>query len=77
MQEKKQSLSTTYRDCTTLKDQIKCRHILVGDHTYYAGYYHDKSFDDCVMYLDEFDNKLDPNNIDRLISVNFAPFLPE
>ena len=30
----------TYRDSVIIKEQIKSRHILAGDYSYYAGYYH-------------------------------------
>ncbi len=56
-----------YRESIQIKDHIKCRHISAGLGSYYAGYYHGKSFEECVMYLDELDNKTLPNEIDKLI----------
>lgn len=35
----------------TIKDQVKNQNIIVGDYSYYAGYYHGHSFDDCAHYL--------------------------
>lgn len=49
----------TYRESIIIRDHIKSRHIIVGDYSYYSGYYHDKPFEDCVMYLDEADNHCD------------------
>ena len=62
----------SYRSSITIKDHIKSRHIIVGDYSYYAGYYHGKSFEDCVMYLDELDNHYEDSNIDRLIIGKFC-----
>ena len=56
-----------YRESVIIKDTLKCRHIIVGDGSYYAGYYHGKAFEECVMYLDEIDNKIAPEDIDQLI----------
>lgn len=61
-----------YRDNIIIKDHVKSHHIIVGDYSYYAGYYHGKSFNDCVMYLDELDNDCDQTNIDRLIIGKFC-----
>lgn len=47
------------------KEDIK--HIVAGEGSYYAGYYHGKPFKDCVMYLDKLDNAKKPDEIDRLI----------
>ena len=46
-----------YRESVQIRDNLKCRHITAGIGSYYAGYYHGKKFEDCVMYLDEIDNK--------------------
>lgn len=64
------SFFNNYRDSIIIKDHIKSRHIIVGDYSYYAGYYHGKSFEECVMYLDELDNDCDNN--DRLIIGRFC-----
>lgn len=50
------TLFNSYRESIIIKDHIKCRHIIAGDYSYYSGYYHGKSFEECVMYLDEADN---------------------
>lgn len=55
-----------YRESVTINDTLKCRHITAGEGSYYAGYYHGKSFEECVMYLDEIDNKTNPDEIDKL-----------
>ena len=54
-----------YRESVQIKDNIKSKHITAGEGSYYAGYYHGKKFEDCVMYLDEIDNKNNDN--DKLI----------
>ena len=46
-----------YRESVMIKKNLKCRYITVGEGSYHAGYYHGKKFEDCVMYLDEIDNK--------------------
>lgn len=61
-----------YRDSVIIKDHIKCRHIVAGDYSYYSGYYHGKSFEECVLYLDEHDNSQDPSTTDRLIIGKFC-----
>jgi chloramphenicol O-acetyltransferase type B len=61
-----------YRQSIVIKDHIKCRHIIAGEYSYYSGYYHGQSFDDCVMYLDEQDNERHPNTTDRLIIGKFC-----
>jgi chloramphenicol O-acetyltransferase type B len=62
----------SYRESIIIKDHVKSRHIIAGDHSYYSGYYHGKPFEECVMYLDEADNIADPENIDRLIMGKFC-----
>ena len=46
-----------------LKEQVTNPNIIVGKHSYYSGYYHNHSFNDCARYLlaDSADN------IDKLI----------
>ena len=61
-----------YRESIIIKDHVKSKHIIAGDHSYYSGYYHGKSFDECVLYLDELDNETDPNNLDKLIIGKFC-----
>lgn len=43
----------SYRESIIIKDHVKSKHIIVGDYSYYSGYYHGRPFEDCVMYLDE------------------------
>lgn len=62
----------SYRQSLIIKDHVKCRHIIAGDYSYYSGYYHGHSFDDCVMYLDEIDNVRDPDTLDRLLIGKFC-----
>ncbi len=62
----------SYRNSVNIKDHVKCRHIIAGDYSYYAGYYHNKPFDDCVMYLDELDNDCEPEKLDKLIIGRFC-----
>ncbi len=62
----------SYRDSVIIKDHVKAKHVVVGDYSYYAGYYHGRPFEDCVMYLDEIDNHTDDSNIDRLFIGNFC-----
>ncbi len=62
----------SYRNSINIKDHVKCRHIIAGDYSYYAGYYHGKPFDDCVMYLDELDNDYAPEKLDKLIIGRFC-----
>ncbi|GEA51542.1 type B-5 chloramphenicol O-acetyltransferase CatB9 [Vibrio inusitatus NBRC 102082] len=46
----------------TLKEQVTNPNIIVGDHSYYSGYYHKHSFDDCARYL-----LPDRDDVDKLI----------
>ncbi len=62
----------SYRECIFIKDHIKAKHIVVGDYSYYSGYYHGKKFQDCVMYLDENDNHRPEDSLDRLIIGKFC-----
>lgn len=54
----------TYRDSYAINSRVKHPKIIVGDRSYYAGYYHGKHFEECVLYLDEADKTKD---VDRLI----------
>ena len=63
-------LFNSYRESVIIKEYVKCHHIIAGDYSYYSGYYHGHSFDDCVMYLDELDNECD--TLDRLIIGKFC-----
>ncbi len=65
-------LFRSYRESIIIKDHIKAKHIIVGDYSYYSGYYHGVSFEDCVMYLDAADNHANPDEIDRLIIGKFC-----
>ena len=66
------TLFKNYRESIIIKDHVKSRHIIAGDHSYYSGYYHGKPFKECVMYLDEADNAVEPENIDRLFIGKFC-----
>lgn len=55
-----------YRESVMIKDNLKSKHIFAGVGSYYAGYYHGKPFEECVMYLDEIDNKYKSEDIDKL-----------
>ncbi|CAM3630424.1 type B chloramphenicol O-acetyltransferase [Parendozoicomonas haliclonae] len=46
----------------SLQEQVTNPNIIVGEHSYYSGYYHGHSFDDCARYLIP-----DRNDVDRLI----------
>jgi len=45
-----------------LKQQVTNPNIIVGEHSYYSGYYHNHSFDDCARYLSP-----DRDDVDKLI----------
>lgn len=51
----------------SLKEQVTNPNIIVGKHSYYSGYYHNHSFDDCARYL-----LADRNDIDKLIIGNYC-----
>ncbi|CAM3685352.1 type B chloramphenicol O-acetyltransferase [Rheinheimera salexigens] len=50
-----------------LQEQVANPNIVVGRHSYYSGYYHGHSFDDCVRYL-----AADRTDVDKLIIGNFC-----
>ncbi len=50
-----------------LDQQINNPNIIVGRHSYYSGYYHGHSFDDCARYL-----MPDRNDVDKLIVGSFC-----
>jgi len=50
----------------TLNKQITNPNILVGKYSYYSGYYHGHSFDDCARYL------LPEAGVDRLVIGSFC-----
>lgn len=50
-----------------IKDHISNPNIIAGKYSYYSGYYHGHSFDDCARYL--FPNK---TNVDKLIIGSFC-----
>jgi chloramphenicol O-acetyltransferase type B len=50
-----------------LSDQVKNPNIIVGKYSYYSGYYHGHSFDDCARYL--FPDRAD---VDKLIIGSFC-----
>ncbi len=50
-----------------IKDHIKNPNIIAGKYSYYSGYYHGHSFDDCARYL-----LPDRNDVDKLIIGSFC-----
>ncbi|MBK5922644.1 type B chloramphenicol O-acetyltransferase [Rhodovulum sulfidophilum] len=50
----------------TLDEQVGNPNILVGRYSYYSGYYHGHSFDDCTRYL------LPDEGVDRLVIGSFC-----
>lgn len=50
-----------------LKDQVTNPNIIVGDYSYYSGYYSGHSFDDCARYL-----MPDRDDVDQLRIGNFC-----
>ncbi|MFP2767918.1 type B chloramphenicol O-acetyltransferase [Oceanisphaera sp. KMM 10153] len=50
-----------------LKEQVTNPNIRVGKHSYYSGYYHHHSFDDCARYL-----MPDRTDVDQLIIGNYC-----
>jgi len=50
-----------------LVGQVTNPNIIVGRHSYYSGYYHGHSFDDCARYLTP-----DRDDVDKLIIGNFC-----
>lgn len=51
----------------SLAEQVTNPNIIVGKHSYYSGYYHNHSFDDCARYL-----LADRDDVDKLIIGNFC-----
>ncbi|GGG59433.1 type B chloramphenicol O-acetyltransferase [Epilithonimonas arachidiradicis] len=50
-----------------IKDHIKNPNIIAGKYSYYSGYYHGHSFDDCARYLIP-----DRDDVDKLIIGSFC-----
>lgn len=50
-----------------LQEQVTNPNIIVGKHSYYSGYYHNHSFDDCARYL-----MADRTDVDKLIIGNYC-----
>lgn len=50
-----------------LRAQVTNPNIVVGRHSYYSGYYHGHSFDDCARYL-----AADRTDVDKLIIGDFC-----
>ncbi|MGL5393071.1 MAG: type B chloramphenicol O-acetyltransferase, partial [Shewanella sp.] len=50
-----------------IRDQVTNPNILAGKHSYYSGYYHNHSFDDCARYLSP-----DRDDVDKLIIGNYC-----
>ena len=59
----------SYRDSYAINMRLDHPKIIVGDRSYYAGYYHGKHFEDCVRYLDNADKH---KNCDKLIIGKFC-----
>lgn len=55
---------SNYRDSYNINSRVDHPKISVGDHSYYAGYYHGKHFEDCVLYIDNADKNKD---VDKLV----------
>ncbi len=53
----------------SLREQVTNPNIIVGEHSYYSGYYHGHSFDDCARYL-----MPDRDDIDRLVIGRYCSF---
>ncbi len=51
----------------SLKEQVTNPNIVVGKHSYYSGYYHNHSFDDCARYLSP-----ERTDVDKLIIGNYC-----
>ncbi|WP_041277819.1 type B chloramphenicol O-acetyltransferase [Desulfotalea psychrophila] len=51
----------------SLQEQVTNPNIIVGKNSYYSGYYHQHSFDDCARYL-----SADRDDVDRLIIGNYC-----
>ena len=62
----------SYRESIVIKNHVNAKHIIVGDYSYYAGYYHGTPFEDCVMYLDAADDHRESHETDRLIIGKFC-----
>ena len=50
-----------------LADQVNNPNIIIGRFSYYSGYYHGHSFDDCARFLSS-----EPKDIDKLIIGSFC-----
>ncbi|OBT09394.1 type B chloramphenicol O-acetyltransferase [Vibrio sp. UCD-FRSSP16_10] len=53
----------------SLQEQVTNPNIIVGKHSYYSGYYHKHSFDDCARYLDPTRDDVDKLIIGRFCSI--------
>ncbi|MBB63500.1 MAG: type B chloramphenicol O-acetyltransferase [Waddliaceae bacterium] len=63
---KKQYFDTPFKGIP-LTEQVKNPNIIVGRYSYYSGYYHGHSFDDCARYL-----AADRDDVDKLIIGSFC-----
>ncbi|WP_062267187.1 type B chloramphenicol O-acetyltransferase [Endozoicomonas arenosclerae] len=52
-----------------LKEQVTNPNIIVGDHSYYSGYYHGHSFDECARYLNPDRSDVDQLHIGKFCSI--------
>jgi chloramphenicol O-acetyltransferase type B len=62
----------SYRESVIPRDRVDNRHVIIGEHTYYSGYYHGKDFNDSIMYLDQEDHYKSDGKIDKLIIGKFC-----
>lgn len=53
-----------YRDSYEIKSRINHPKIIVGEGSYYSGYYHGHHFEECALYMDDADKR---KNVDKLI----------
>jgi chloramphenicol O-acetyltransferase type B len=54
----------SYRDSYLVNQNVSNPNIIVGEQTYYSGYYHGHHFEECVRYMDSADKHKD---VDKLI----------
>ena len=62
----------SYRESVIPRDEMNNQHVIIGEHTYYSGYYHGKKFSECVMYLDQEDHYKSDQKVDKLIIGKFC-----
>ena len=55
---------STYRDSYLIKDKVSHPKIIAGTGSYYAGYYDQAHFEECILYLDKADKT---KSVDKVI----------